>query len=161
MSEIFNSNSLTVSLSDTPTVKGHLVVENKKNLELCSDDEAALFFAATSQCATALFELLGAHGTNILIQDTPTELKADILSRMENDGVEILWQPTRVDPNELDVIAKKIKDEVDVLVWKQDNPDKANPTSTSSEPEVIKQEVDETTGEKKKNYMMDHLKRRP
>lgn len=160
MSELFKAPSLTVELSETPSVKGHLVVNNSKSLGLCSMKETINFFSATSQCATALFELLGAHGTNIIIQEKDDSLKADILARMQNDGLDFLWQPNRGDPVELDSVAKSIKDEIDILVWQKQNPNQVA-TKSSSKPEEIKQSNDENSGEKKENYLLKKLNRTP
>lgn len=160
MSELFNSEYLTVELSETPSVKGHLVVNNSKSLGLCNEEETLAFFSATSQCATALFELVGAHGTNIIIQEKDDSLRADILARMQNDGLDFLWQPTRGDPTELDSVAKSIKDEIDVLIWQKQNPTQVA-TKSASSPEVIKQEESSDSGEKKENYLLKKLNRTP
>lgn len=160
MSELFNSEFFSVSLSDSPCAKGHLSVVNSKPLPSCSDNESNLFFLGVSQCATALFELLGAHGTNIIINDKDDSLSGEIISRMQNDGLDFLWQPTRGDPAELDSVAKSIKDAVDLLVWKKDNPDSDSSSSAFSDPEVMSQETSET-GEKKVNYLLKKLNRRP
>ncbi|MBN1175050.1 hypothetical protein JXA48_00230 [Candidatus Woesearchaeota archaeon] len=160
MSELFKHDYLTVELSETPSVKGHLVVKNSKSLGLCNDVETLAFFSATSQCATALFELIGAHGTNIIIQEKDDSLYADILARMQNDGLDFLWQPIRGDPIELDSVAKSIKDEIDILMWQKQNPDQVA-TKSSSAPQVIKQESPNESGEKKDNYLLKKLNRTP
>jgi len=158
MTELFKSDFFTVDLSDSPVVKGHLEVKNNKPLSLCSDEDVNLFFSATSQCATALFELIGAHGTNIFIQEKNNSLHADILARMQNDGLDFLWQPTKADPVQLDSIAKSIKDAIDVIVWKKDNPD--GDKNLPSKTEVISEKQSESDGEKI-NYLFKKLRRTP
>ena len=161
MSELLKTGMFSVELSDTPSVKGHLTVKNSKALGICNDVEAVSFFSAVSLCATALFELVGAQGTNIIIQEKDDILQGDVLARMQNDGVDFLWQPTRGDPAELDSVAKSIKDEIDILMWQNDNPDKVA-TKSSSSPEVIKQdEPSQSSDSPKVNYLLKKLDRTP
>ena len=64
-----------------------------------------MFFGA-SYGTTALFELLGAQGTNIILNESEEQLCIDVVARSENDGLNFLWEPKQGDPNELKDVAK-------------------------------------------------------
>lgn len=160
MSNLFHSDSFLVDLSENPAAKGHLTILNFKPMIDCNDKELFVFFMGVSQCATALFELLGAHGTNIIIQEKDDSLSGDIISRMPNDGLDFLWQPTKADPVQIDEIAKSIKDEIDILVWEKDNPGKDSSSGSSSSTTTISQETS-ADGTPKINYLFKKLHRTP
>jgi len=72
-----------------------------------------IFFVA-SYCATALFEGLGAQGTNIIMNNgkfanQDGELCIDVLSRSENDKMDILWKAKQGDPAKIEEIFKQLK----------------------------------------------------
>ena len=117
-----------------------------------------LFFGA-SYAATALFELIGAQGTNIIMNENNEQLCVHVLARNENDGLNFLWQPNKADPAQLKDISKQIRDKADILIYNKDNPQgdsSSAPKSVSSKPlTFIKPE------EGKDNYLLKSLRRIP
>lgn len=97
---------------------GHLVIYSQEeeslfeNLE--ADSSLHLFFAA-SLASTAVFEGMGAHGSNIILKsgisddNTSGKLSIHILPRFEGDGINILPKPIE-NKKDLGDIASKIKD---------------------------------------------------
>jgi diadenosine tetraphosphate (Ap4A) HIT family hydrolase len=136
-------------------VAGHLKVQSKLSAtELIdlSDEEVEHFFFVASYAGTALFELLGVQGTNMLLTEKNGPLVIDILARRENDGVQVLWSPKQLPQNELQSSAKSIKDAYDILVWHEQKKDE-KPAPKLKEPEQKKIPQD--------NYLIKHLRRVP
>lgn len=167
---LFSDDVLQILLADTPSVKGHLLVKPvNSGATLASLPELDLFefFVAASNSATALFELIGAHGTNIIVNDTNESIDATIIARTQTDGINMLWQPTQANPAELDATAKTIKDAVDLEVWARDNPQAGKKSSSpgaapnASSTPVIKEPSPQEQQAGKKNYLLRRLRRTP
>jgi histidine triad (HIT) family protein len=160
MTLIYEDDLIKMSLAKEPVAKGHILLEPVSSHDAISslDDSLLehLFFGA-SYAATALFELAGAQGTNIILEEHP--LRVNIIARTQDDGLDFLWQPTKGDPSQLQSVAKSIKDKIDILEWKKNNPD------TSSQDEVKEVIVDEkqegVDGEEKTNFLLKSLQRVP
>lgn len=110
-------------------------IEEEDFTKLSSEDSAHLFYTA-SFAATAVFEGLGAQGTNIILKsgksdDNPNgKLVVHILPRMQDDSLKSLhWEPKQPE-YDLDAVAERIKDKT----WKIEEKKKTKVT----EPEVIK-----------------------
>ncbi len=163
---LYDNALLRMELVANPTSKGHikiLPVKEMKSLDEISQDDCEQLFFGASYAATALFELLGAQGTNIILNESDDQLCIDVVSRSENDGLNFLWQPTKADPNELSDLAKSIKNKADQFVWERDHPEeakKAKQSLTPGEATEIKKETDDA-GNEKKNYLLRSLRRTP
>jgi histidine triad (HIT) family protein len=152
MSNLYEDHLLTISLAPNPAAKGHLLITPKEpldDLQAASNDLVEHLFFASSFAATALFELAQAQGTNIILQEHP--LRVNVIARHQDDNLELLWNPTQSDPNELNALAKSVKDEVDVNEWKKNN-------SKNNEPKEV-QVISKTEG--KVNYLLKSLERVP
>jgi diadenosine tetraphosphate (Ap4A) HIT family hydrolase len=74
-------------------------------------------FKVANKVGIAIFEGLGAQGTNIVVQNGPTagqkhnHTMVHILPRFENDKVPIGWTPKPASEEELSDLEGKIKDE--------------------------------------------------
>ena len=116
---VYEDEKAVVCWPKVSVVPGHLVIY-AKNFELFEEmsfgDSAHLFYVA-SFAATALFEGLGMHGTNIILQSGKTDdyegrLRIHILPRKEKDGLEG-FVPSGKEPSYgLDGVASKIKDKL-------------------------------------------------
>ncbi len=60
--------------------------------------------------STLIFEQLGAHGTNIILEDG-THASYVVAGRTENDGIDLRWKPERASKEELESAAKRISEE--------------------------------------------------
>ena len=110
-----------------------------------------LFFGA-SYAATALFELANAQGTNIILEEH--DVRINVVARSQDDGLNFLWEPKQGNPQEIQSVAKSIKDKIDVNQWKKDNPSKKD--TPKKEPEAI-----EETSVDKPNFLLKSLNRVP
>jgi histidine triad (HIT) family protein len=120
---LYEDEKLVAVVPEKPLAKGHVVVvakEHHANIQDVEDKELQHLFYAASFGATALFENLGAHGTNILF-NTGGQLKQDghfhidVLARWSEDKLNFLWTPNQLPEDELKSIQGKIKDKCDML----------------------------------------------
>lgn len=104
MQVIYADPKAVVTLPNNPQSQGHMEVRSpiEPSLieNLSAEDSAHLFYVA-SYAATAVFEGLGAHGTNIILKtgkstDNPNgELVIHIIPRMPEDGINFMWSPMK------------------------------------------------------------------
>lgn len=159
MNELYKDPLVKIQLNEKPCALGHLEVlpvRDVKKIGDLTDSEIKHLFFAGSYSATALFEYLGAHGTNLVFTELPNKPFAmEIISRKENDGIDLLWTPNKGNPEELKDVAKQIKDAVDEIKWQEENPDKVSKTEIK---EVKKEIVAE---EGKRNFLLESLYKKP
>jgi len=116
---IYEDEKVLAVIPEKSAAKGHIVIyskDEKRYIEkLATPDAEHLFFAA-SFAATAVFEGLGAQGTNIILKSGITDdnpegrLVLHILPRMPGDHLQsLLWQPKQPSYN-VDSVMSKIKD---------------------------------------------------
>ncbi|HII71816.1 TPA: HIT family protein [Candidatus Woesearchaeota archaeon] len=120
---LYEDEKIVAFVPQKPFVKGHIVVRPKeeqgKIQEMDEKDFGHLIYGA-SFAATALFENLQAHGTNIImntgsqIGENKKGLKVDVLARWAEDGLKLMWTPKKIPDGEMQDIASKIKDKIPV-----------------------------------------------
>ena len=120
---IYEDEKVLVTIAPNPQQFGHMVVyskEEEKDVENLSEESTAHLFFVASFCATAAFEGLQAHGSNIILQsgkcaDNPDgRLMMHILPRYQNDGVDLLWQPMS-NPPDIKTVENRLRDMMFVL----------------------------------------------
>jgi histidine triad (HIT) family protein len=120
---VYGDEKCIVCMPEVPQAIGHLVIystEEEKLFENISEESSSHLFFAASLASTAIFEGLGAHGTNIILKsgesgDNPTgKLEIHILARTQNDGFDLNWTAMNPKPNLKDIRAK-ISDETFVI----------------------------------------------
>ena len=163
---LFEDALIEIALSEKPMCKGHIEVRPKKEAKAMSDlsdEEISHLFYGASYAATALFELMGAHGTNILVNEDDNQLCVHVLARAEGDGLNFLWEPKQADPSDLKDAASSIKDKLDYELWAIKNPEKAakkNSPVQSAPAEVISADSSEDK-DGNVNYLLKSLRRVP
>ena len=114
-----------VTLPNYPQSQGHLEVRSPIEpslIENLSEEDCAHLFYVASYAATAVFEGLGAHGTNIILKtgkssDNPEgELVIHIIPRTPDDGLNFMWTPKSGAANEQ--IASKLRDRFFYITYK-------------------------------------------
>ena len=168
---LYADDYTSLVLSGRPVSKGHMIVSptdgNKKTLGELSDEECDMLFYGASYGATAIFEFLKAQGSNIILTEDDGPLKVNVIARNEGDGIDLMWQGKQADPNELQDVAKKMKDAIDYEVWAYDNPEEAAKAGKPKEPKAAEtinadeEESEDEDGEKKVNYLLKSLRRTP
>ena len=164
---VYEDGAVMAILSDEPTIFGHLLVFPKQHhatLEEVDEKVVTQLFYVASFAATAIFEGLGAEGTNIITcngnnsnQRYP-HLVIDILPRKTNDGLNFRWEPKKITPEDMDSIKEKIKDKAALI--KLGAQDKAEASKTPAGPGEAKQDNKELVYDED-NYFVRHLRRIP
>ncbi len=95
-----------VIVPEKQATAGHLQIfphASYTDVESIPKDVFVQMFFVASYGATALFEGLKAHGTNIVLRDGKESngvydyVYIDVVGRMQNDNVMNLWQPKQLD----------------------------------------------------------------
>jgi len=144
---LYEDEKVLAVLPNFSLAPGHMEIHSKVEEfdidKLSIEDSAHLFYTA-SFAATAVFEGLGAQGTNIILksgasEDNPTgKLVLHVLPRMPNDGLDkMLWKPTPPQ-YDLDKIKSRIKDKTWKVKYTDDSKKEDKKETLVVEPEVIK-----------------------
>jgi len=163
---IYEDKLCVAYIPEDAAVVGHIHVEPKQqvaSLEDCDEEVAVQLFYVASYAATAVYEGLGAQGTNIICNNGDGNLVISVLPRLETDGIQLKWEPKQ--QTDLDSTASKIHDKADMFAAhsKQDaqimapGPSESIDVSedTMPKPEAKTLDIDE------ENYKIKHLYRIP
>ncbi len=132
---VYEDEKILAVIEESGVAEGHIEIyskEEEKYFEKLNIESASHLFYVASFAATAVFEGLGAHGTNIILKtgesdDNPEgKLVVHILPRKQDDGLKVNWQPKQGDQSKLDGIASKIKDKTWNVKYEEEKP-KAEP----------------------------------
>src|SRR5574341_367042 len=117
---LFEDEKIFAMISPEPVAPGHVLVLPKNHspiIEAVPDFVVGDMFKIANKIGVAVFEALGAQGTNILVQNGQpagqkhTHAMLNVIPRFENDNLQIGWQPKPADEGELSSLESKIKDE--------------------------------------------------
>ncbi|MFH1455349.1 MAG: HIT family protein [archaeon] len=115
--KVYEDDKVMAILDINPANKGHVILFPKKHYQLSAqmdDDITSHLFAVANKLSSAVFEVTGAQGTNILLANGPVagqtapHVLVNIIPRFENDEVAIGWKPKQIDENEMGKIAQEI-----------------------------------------------------
>ena len=99
---------------------GHCFVLPKNHypiLEQVPDAEIGKLFSIANKVSTAIFESLGAQGTNIFVANglpagqTVAHFTINVIPRKENDGINLQWQPRQLSEEEMSTVELKVKEQ--------------------------------------------------
>ena len=99
---------------------GHCFVLPKNHypiLEQVPDPEIAGLFNVANKISSAIFENLGVQGTNIFVANgvpagqTVAHFMLHVIPRLENDKVNLQWQPKQLTEEEMSTVELKIKEQ--------------------------------------------------
>ncbi|MFH2020537.1 MAG: HIT family protein [archaeon] len=116
-------------LHESPSVPGHSLVIPKKHspiLEELDDKIVEHLFLAANKVSTAIFEVLGSHGTNILVNngiDAGQELPhvvVNVIPRKDKDGLNLEWLPKKAGDSELKSIKNRLQAYSDAIYLGKD-----------------------------------------
>ena len=117
---LFEDEKVLAMLSPEPVAPGHIIILPKEHspiIEAVPDFVVGDMFKVANKIGVAVFEALGAQGTNMLIQNgQPAGQKHNhtmlhVIPRFEEDNLQVGWQPKPADEGELSSLESKIKDE--------------------------------------------------
>lgn len=99
---------------------GHCFVMPKNHypiLEQVPDSEIGKLFNIANRISTAIFESLGAQGTNIFVVNglpagqSVAHFTINVIPRKENDGINLQWQPRQLSEEEMSTVELKVKEQ--------------------------------------------------
>ena len=99
---------------------GHCFVMPKNHysiIEQVPDMEIAKLFQASNKISSAIFDSLGAQGTNIFVSNgipagqTIAHFLINVIPRKENDGINLQWQPKQLSEEEMSTVELRLKDQ--------------------------------------------------
>lgn len=124
---VYEDEKALVTFPEKSLCKGHLVVHSKneqKTFEKLDEESASHLFYVASYCSTAVFEGLGAHGSNIILKTGESQDNEDgklhihILPRFSEDKVDVTPAPLKPKPD-LNPIQERIKEETFLIEHKR------------------------------------------
>ncbi len=153
---VYEDDNLIAVLPGKPAVPGHIKLMPKQHftkLEELSDETVEDLFFLANFSSASVFEALQAHGTNIILNESDNHLAIDIIPRKENDGLNFLWKPKQLTPEEMEEVYNKIKDKTFAIGKTEEKEE--------TKPEEEKEEVIKIPDEEKTNYLIKHLQKIP
>jgi len=145
--KVYEDDICLAILDINPANKGHVLLFPKTHYQLLAqvdDNEVAHLFKIANKLSTAVFEAVGAQGTNILVANGPVagqtapHVLVNIIPRFEKDKVSIGWQPQKIDEKEMEDIANNIAGKASSISAKPDVVVQAAPKSEEEKPRAIK-----------------------
>ncbi len=158
--KLFEDDKAVAFLKEKPAAPGHIIIAPKEHhpiIENVPDFVVSHIFQVASRLSSAIFDTLGAAGTNIIVnngieagQDLP-HFTVNIIPRRENDGLNFQWQPKKLDDETLSQLEFKISEMAKGTGDFQQEGQK--PINMDTNPETV-----EDDGE---NYLLKSLRRIP
>ncbi|MEM4246800.1 MAG: HIT family protein [Candidatus Woesearchaeota archaeon] len=157
---LFEDEQIAILLAPKPAVPGHIILAPKTHaaiLEQVPDFMIGKMFDKANKVSIAVFEALGAEGTNIIVNNgiaagqSVNHFLINVIPRRENDNLNILWQPKQLSEEEMSTIELQLKEEskgIGVFEKEKEKP------KEEKKPEEIKEEEEE-------NYLLKQLERLP
>ena len=157
---VYEDDNLIAILPSKPAAIGHIKLMPKEHftrLEELSDDLVQDLFFLANYASASVFEALQAHGTNIILNESDNHLAIDVIPRKENDGLDFMWKPKQLTPEEMDSVYNSIKDKA-FVIGKTEEKEEEKPVAVAEEK---KEEVIKIPKEEKTNYLIKHLQKIP
>lgn len=105
MTIALQTSLLTLDVPEKGAAKGHARITSVSS----SPEDIALLGFCASILSNVLYEKMQAGGTSIVISITKDDVRADILARHEEDGVDLQWEFKPGDPAQLDAVQERIR----------------------------------------------------
>ena len=118
--KIYEDEFVMAVLDVNGAVPGHCFVMPKNHypiIEQVPDIEIGRLFQASNKVSSAIFESLGAQGTNIFVANgipagqTVAHFTINVIPRKDNDGINLQWQPKQLSEEEISTIELKLKEQ--------------------------------------------------
>lgn len=162
---LFQDDQIMIVVKDLVITPGQITIFPKEHftiLEMVPDAILEKCSMLANKVSMAIFESLGSHGTNILVQNglgagqKVPHFAMEIIPRIENDNLPLQWQPKQLMDDDMDTALLMIKQESDKLVGIGTKKEKKDATTE-------KKEESKTVVEKdgKKNYLLKSIQRLP
>lgn len=163
--KVYEDEQIFVMHAPKPATFGHLLVLPKNHymiIEQMPDYEVGEMFEKVNKISTAVFENIGAQGTNIILQNgvaagqTSSHLMIHIIPRREGDNLNLAWQPKQLSEEEMSTVELQLKDFTNNIGSFEKKPSKPVEVKTEEVEQIS--EDDDGEGE---NYLIKQLRRIP
>ena len=130
--KIYEDERVIGILDINPATKGHIIVFPKKHASVLSqldNDVVGHIFQVANMLSGAVFDLVGAEGTNIVVANGAIagqrgpHVIVNVIPRFKDDKVSIAWQGNQADENELEELREKISSKIKVVEVSQEPED--------------------------------------
>ncbi len=115
---VYEDEELIAVLPSKPAVLGHIKIMPKKHATRIDELSPELFQSMmflSNFASSSVFDVFKAHGTNIILNESEGHLAVDVIPRKDGDGMNFLWAPKQLAPEEFDTVMAKIKDKAFVI----------------------------------------------
>ena len=157
---VYEDGGVVVELPVAGALPGHIIIRPRQPVKFLSelgDDLLEYLFIAASMASTAVFEGLGAQGSNILVHEGDS-LVVHVLPRSAGDGIDLFWNAERADPSGLERVAGVVK-EAFWYVGKEAAP--AQPVAVPGAPPGPAPSMPAPDSKPAVDYKLEHLRRSP
>jgi histidine triad (HIT) family protein len=159
---LYEDNDIVIAIKDFSIAPGQITVFPKQHftiMEMVPDDILQKCFTLANKVSVAIFESMGAHGTNIIVQNglgagqKVPHFAVEIIPRREGDGLNLQWAPKELSEDEKETSYLLIKEEGDKLV------DIGKKKEKKEVSQIVTEKISGLSG--KDNYLLKSLKRIP
>lgn len=156
---LYEDEKVIAILHPNPATAGHIILLPKTHapiIEQVNDYIIAELFVKANKLSTAVFESIGAHGTNIIIQNgvaagqKHSHFMLHIIPRRQNDGLNLSWQPKQLTEEQMSSVELSLKES-----------SKRIGEFEKEKPKPIKVEEPEQLSKEKEDWLLKQLKRTP
>jgi len=161
---LFEDDTTFIAVRDNVITPGQISIFPKEHapiLEMIPDAVLGHCANLANNVSVAVFETLGAKGTNLLVrnglgagQNIP-HFSIEVIPRQENDGLNLQWEPQQILEDEMDRTFVLLKDE---LVSLQQQKPKVEEKAVEKKEEVNEEKSKDT---EKPNYLLKSVRRIP
>lgn len=169
--KLFENETVMAILAPAPSTYGHILVMSKNHfpiIEQVPDFVMGEMFVVCNKLSTAVFEVLGATGTNMMVQNgiaagqTNAHCMIHILPRRDNDGLNFQWQPRQLSEEQLSTVELQITDFTQgVGHFDKKEPEKKSPPEPSEAKAHEPEEEEYHEDDEEENYIFKQLQRIP
>ena len=159
---LYEDEKIAAFLPQTPFISGHIIIAPKQHfpiVEQVPDFIIDQLFVKANKLSIALFESLGAEGTNMILSNGPAagqvypHVLLNVIPRKTNDNLPLVWQPKKANEDELSKTEIKLKEFTGTIGQFEKEPTK--PVEITPPKELPKET------EKGESYLIKQLKRIP
>lgn len=160
--KIYEDDKIIAVLDENPVTDGHIIVMPKEHypiIEQAPDFVVEQVFRVVNKVSVAAFEVFGAHGTNILVDNgiaagqELAHFMVNVIPRKQNDGLDFVWQPRQLSEEEMATIELNLKEQTESIGEFQQEKKTEVIDKDKEEEDVIREEDEE------ENYMLKQLRR--
>ena len=118
--KVYEDDKVLAVLDVNGANPGHCFIMPKNHypiIEQVPDVEIGRLFQVSNKISSAIFESLGAQGTNIFVANgipagqTVAHFTINVIPRKDNDGINLQWQSKQLSEEEMSTVELKLKEQ--------------------------------------------------